>query len=142
MNKVKKNIKDFSIGQSSSIARVFTEKDVKLFIELTGDDNAVYSCDLRTKDLKGPIVPGLLTEGLIMEVMSKKLLGTTGLMLQKDMVFNHPVYIGDTITAKVEIIDIDVKRSWVTMMTRCMNQDGELVITGQVVGLIITNIDG
>ncbi|MGO4888382.1 hypothetical protein ACJ2A9_11535 [Anaerobacillus sp. MEB173] len=145
MKFVTKEISELSIGQSCSIERTFTEDDVKLCIRLTGDNNAVYYNDndhnFKTNDLEGPVTPALLSEGLIMEVMSNKLLGTAGLMLQKDMIYNHPVYVGDTITAIVEIIDIDIERSWVTMMIRCINQDGKVVTTGQVVGLIITEMD-
>ncbi|MFJ8066844.1 MaoC/PaaZ C-terminal domain-containing protein [Psychrobacillus sp. NPDC096426] len=136
-----KKISKFYIGQSSSIERTFTERDVKSYMELTREENSVYSDDVFMKkvQLKGRVVPGLLSEGLIMEVSSKELPGSPGLLLQKELIYHHPVYIGDNITAKVEIIDIDLRRRWITLMVQCTNQLGEVVITGQIVALVIIN---
>jgi acyl dehydratase len=138
---VKKHISDFYIGQSSSMERTFTEEDVNNYLRLIREDNPVYSNDeiLISAQLKGKVIPGLLSEGLLMELTSKKLPGIPGLLLQKETVFHHPVYAGDTITATAEIIDIDLKRNWITMMVECTNQFNKSVITGQLIALIISN---
>lgn len=91
--------------------------------------------------LKGTVIPGLLTDGLIMEVSSKKIPGSPGLLLQKELLYHSPAYVGDTITAKIEVIDIDQKRNWLTLMVKCMNQAGKEVITGQIVAYVITDIE-
>jgi len=50
-----------------------------------------------------------------------------------------PVYVGDVITAELEIIDINMERNWHTQKVTCFNQSGNEVIKGQVVILILTN---
>ncbi len=144
MNTMSSHMSNFYIGQISSMARTFTEKDVRNCLELTREDNTVYFNDtfMQNANLKGKVIPGILSEGLIMEVSSKKLPGTPGLLLQKEVVFHHPVYIGDTITASIEVIDIDNKRCWLTLMVRCVNQVGKEVITGQIIAFIIPNHNG
>jgi 3-hydroxybutyryl-CoA dehydratase len=141
MSIAQKRLSDFYIGQSSSMDRTFTEIDLKRYLELTREDNPVYLYDefMKSSNLKGRVVPGLLTEGLVMEVGSKKLIGSPGLLLQKELVYHHPVYIGDTVTAHVEIIDIELKRHWITFMVNCTNQFGKQVISGQIVILVISN---
>ena len=79
MNTMSSHMSHFYIGQTSSMARTFTEKDVRNCLELTREDNTVYFNDtfMQTANLKGKVIPGILSEGLIMEVSSKKLPGIT-----------------------------------------------------------------
>ena len=46
------------------------------------------------------------------------------------MNFKKPVYIGDTITARVEIIDVK-QNGKARLMTNVFNQNGECVIDGE-----------
>jgi 3-hydroxybutyryl-CoA dehydratase len=81
----------------------------------------------------------LLAEGLINQVISEKLPGSACLLLQKELVYYHPVHVGDVITAELAIIDINLERSWVTQKVTCFNQAGSEVIKGQVVILVLPN---
>ncbi|EKN67585.1 MaoC domain-containing protein dehydratase [Neobacillus bataviensis LMG 21833] len=127
------------IGQIARLKRTFNESDVKLCNELTGDFSPVYQ--EAKNDWKGisskPLVPGLLTEGLITQVISQKLPGTACVLLQKEVVYYLPVHVGDEITAELEIIDINHERNWVTQKVSCFNQFGNEVVKGQVVILIL-----
>jgi 3-hydroxybutyryl-CoA dehydratase len=141
MEIVQKKLSEFYIGQSGKIERTFNEKDVEIYLDLTREDNPVYLNDeiMEKANLKGRVIPGLLSEALIMEAGSKKLIGSPAMLLQKEFVYHHPVYIGDTISANVEIIDIELKRRWVTLMVDCTNQLGKKVISGQIVVMVISN---
>ena len=86
-----------------------------------------------------PIVPGLLTEGLVTQVISDRLPGGACILLQKEFIFSHPVHVGDVITAELEIIDINEERKWITERVTCYNQLGIEVIKGQVVILVLSN---
>ena len=123
------------IGESARLQRVFTEEDVRLCKELTKDHNPLYQQDaIGFKDGKsGPIVPAILVEGLVSQVIIDKLPGKACVLLQKEMIYYHPVYIGDEITAELMIVDIDHEREWVTQKVSCVNQNGLEVIKGQVV---------
>lgn len=140
MKAVKSDLSDFYIGQYSTIERVFTKEDVEEILKLSREENTVYFNEdfMKKANMKGTVVPGLLTDGLIMEVSSKKIPGSPGLLLQKELLYHHPVYVGDKVTAKIEVIDIDHKRKWLTLMVTCTNQDGVEVITGQIVAYVIT----
>jgi len=127
------------IGQSACLTRTFTESDVKKCSELTGDYSPVYFADQEAwKHLYAkPIVPGLLTEGLITQVVSRKLPGCPCLLLQKELIFCRPVHVGDEITAHLEIIDIHDERNWVTQKVNCYNQHGDEVVKGQIIIFVI-----
>lgn len=127
------------IGQIARLQRTFTDEDVKKCSELTKDFNDVYKPNTETwkRYYKQPVVPGLLAEGLITQVISEKLPGGACILLQKELIFPHPVHVGDQITAELEIISINHDRNWVTQKVTCYNQDGSEVIKGQVVILMI-----
>lgn len=127
------------IGQVARLQRTFTNMDVKHCNELTKDFNSVYQSgeDGWKGYYEKPVVPGLLTEGLITQVISQKLPGSACILLQKELVFYHPVHVGDEITAELEIIDINNERNWITQKVTCTNQTGTEVIKGQVVILVL-----
>ncbi|CAK6473484.1 MaoC/PaaZ C-terminal domain-containing protein [Peribacillus castrilensis] len=136
-------ITDLFIGQVASMQRTFNESDVKLCNELTKDYSPIYQVNKEAwkSNFSRPIVPGLLTEGLITQVISEKLPGSACILLQKELVFYHPVHIGDIISAELEVIDINLNRDWVTQKVTCFNQAGIEVIKGQVVIFVLSNQD-
>ena len=79
------------------------------------------------------IIPALLVEGLVTQVITDKLPGCACVLLQKELIYYHPVYIGDEITAELTIVDINYDRDWVTQKVICFNQNGTEVIKGQIV---------
>ncbi|MFC9598223.1 MaoC/PaaZ C-terminal domain-containing protein [Peribacillus butanolivorans] len=123
----------YFIGQIARVQRTFTEDDVKRWSLLTQDFNDVYDPELFSKDFGRPLVPGILSEGLLTEAISKELPGGPCVIIQKELVFIHPVQIDNTITAEVEIIDVNVQRNWITIKVRCRNELRIDVIQGKII---------
>ena len=71
----------------------------------------------------------MLTAGLVSAVLGMKLPGPGTIYMGQEMKFTKPVYIGDTITAKVEAIEI-IKDKILKLKTTCTNQKGEIVLDG------------
>jgi len=57
--------------------------------------------------------------------------GAGSIYLGQTLKFLAPVYIDDTITARVEVISIREDKRLVILRTDCTNQDGKLVLTGE-----------
>jgi len=53
------------------------------------------------------------------------------------MKFTAPVFIGDTVTATATVASIRKDRGIVTLRTDCTNQEGETVVTGEAVVMIL-----
>lgn len=132
------------LGQSVQISRVFTNEDTVKCAELTDDFNPIYFSDEFVSDtrFKKPLVQGILTEGLIISAISKYLPGPGCVLLQKELVFLSPVFLGDEITAYIEVIDIDRDRNWITERVICTNQNNEEVLRGQVLLLVEKRVNG
>lgn len=127
------------IGQIARLQRIFIEEDLHKCNELTRDFNPIYY--QHEEGWKGcysrPIIPGLLVEGLISQVITDKLPGCACVLLQKELIYYHPVHVGDAITAELLVMDIDHERNWVTQKVTCFNQNGTEVIKGQVVIFVL-----
>ncbi len=73
----------------------------------------------------------MLTAALVSTVLGLKLPGPGTIFLSQSMRFVKPVYIGDTVTATVEVAEIIAARNRVRLATRCTNQAGETVGEGE-----------
>jgi 3-hydroxybutyryl-CoA dehydratase len=63
-------------------------------------------------------------------------LGGLWAFLAKEMKFEFlaPVYVGDTIKAEAEVIDVDEMRGQVQLRCRCVNGDGLEVLRANISG--------
>lgn len=98
-------------GHITKVKRTFAEDDAERWNLFTKDLNERIEHEISIRDVSQPFVPGILSEGLITEAISKELPGAPCVIMQKEMVFLQPVYVGNTVTTEVEIIDVNVKRN-------------------------------
>jgi len=120
------------VGQKASFTRTLTEADVALFIGVTWDVNPLHTNDTYVAGTRFErrIVPGLLTASLLTH------LGGLWAFLGTEMHFEYlgPVYIGETVTAEVEVVEADESRGWVRLACRCTTADGREVLRADIRG--------
>lgn len=128
-----KSINEIEIGDSDFFQKTISESDVYLFAGITGDFNPAHLNDQEAKKtiFKNRIAHGILTAGLISAVLGTKLPGPGTIYLDQHLSFKKPVYFGDTITAKVNVIDKNVDKNIIVCETICYNQNNEIVLTGE-----------
>ena len=104
-----------------------------LFAGVTGDLNPLHvnAEYARGTRFQQRLVHGMLTAALVSAVQATQLPGPGNLYIRQSLEFRAPVFFGDTITASVEVISVDVERNRVRLRTDCHNQDGVLVLTGE-----------
>lgn len=119
------------IGQKLVKSKVFDEKMVLDYAKLTGDFNPVHfdeSYASGTFFLK-PIVHGPLVLTFVTTLFANELPGSGTVYLSHDVKYCAPVYYNDTITAVLEVIDINSKNH-IFIKTTCFNQDDKVVLEG------------
>ncbi len=133
----KLDINMFSVDQSSEITSTVTTEDVQLFSQITGDTNPVHLDEeyAATTSFKKPIAHGMLTAGFISAVIGTQLPGPGCIYLEQSLKFRAPVYIGDTVTTRVTITDINIRRKRLTLQTQCIVND-KVVVSGEAVIMI------
>lgn len=125
-------------GSTASLTKTFTDKDVRTFAELSGDQNPLHMDEDYAAGTRfgKRLVHGILTSGLISALLGMQLPGPGSVYLKQTLNFRAPVYIGDTITATVSVIDIRSDKPIATMATICTNQTGKVVIDGEALLLL------
>ena len=126
-------IGELGIGDVGELSRVASAGDVAAFLGSIGDGNPIHH-DAKfaaSTRFRKPIVPGLWSVGLLSAVMATKLPGPGCIYVKQSVEFLRPVYFGDTITARVEVVRRAIERNRVWLRTVCVNQDGEQVATGE-----------
>ena len=126
------------VGQRASHSRTISEEDVAQFARSTGDMNPFHVNEQYAKHTRfgRRIAHGMLVTGLISAVMGMKLPGPGTIYLHQELDFRHPVYIGDTVTAVVEVLEVRKDQPIVMLSTRCYNQDNILVVEGKAVVMV------
>ncbi|WDA35216.1 bifunctional enoyl-CoA hydratase/phosphate acetyltransferase [Sphingobium sp. YC-XJ3] len=120
-------------GETASLTRTLTERDIQLFALVSGDVNPAHlDADYAATDLfRRVIAHGMWGGGLISAVLGTELPGPGAIYLSQSLRFTRPVGLGDTITASVTVVEKRPEHGVVLFDCRCVNQAGEDVITGQ-----------
>lgn len=126
-----RNWDDMQVGDSANFTKTMTETDVIIWVGLTGDLNPIHIDREYSKNTRfgNVLVPGVLVQGLISTVMTQVTFGHV--YANQTIKFLKPVYIGDTITATGTIIEKIDAKNLVKVETKCVNQDGLLVMIGE-----------
>ena len=129
---------DFEPGQKASFSKTVTEADVATFAGLIGDFNPLHvDAEYARKSRFGRrIAHGMFAGGLISAVLGNKLPGPGSIYLSQHIEFLAPVYLGDTITAVVQITSWRPDKRIMTLKTDCFNQGDKQVVTGKAVLLV------
>jgi 3-hydroxybutyryl-CoA dehydratase len=124
---------NYKIGESQEVSKTISETDVYLFAGISGDFNPVHMNKVEAgRSLFGKqIAHGILVGGLFSNVIGMKLPGPGTIYMEQDMKFLKPVYIGDTVSARVEIVEVlNQEKNVLRLSTQIKNQNGDIVIDG------------
>jgi 3-hydroxybutyryl-CoA dehydratase len=132
-----KSVYELKVGDSAQISKTITETDINDFAKVTGDFNPVHLDQVYAEKtvFKGRIAHGLLSVGLLSNVLGNILPGHGTIYLSQEVRFLAPVRIGDTITARVEVIELIPEKNRAKFKTTCINQDGKEVVEGVAWGM-------
>lgn len=120
------------VGQKDSLQKTFTDEDVRKFAEITTDVNPIHLDEeyAKTSIFGRRIAHGILVSGLISAVIANVLPGPGSIYMGQELRFTAPVFLGDTITAEVEVAELRADKRIAKLITTCTKQDGTTVITG------------
>jgi len=123
---------EIAVGESASVSRTVSQEDIDLFAVISGDVNPAHMDPTyaKTDIFHKVIAHGLLSAGLISNVLGTKLPGPGTIYLEQDLRFLKPVDIDDTITATLTVTEKDPEKADLVLDCRCTNQKGETVMTG------------
>lgn len=126
------HIGQLEVGMKRMLTKKITDRDIKLFAEVSTDHNPVHLDDEYAAGtmFKGRIAHGMLTAGLISAVIGEQLPGHGTIYLSQNLKFLAPVRPNDIVTAEVSVTEINFGKRRVTLETVCF-VDGKPVLTGE-----------
>ena len=126
------------VGDTAEFSRLVSDAEVRAFAELTGDHNPIHLDEEYARGTRfgRRIAHGMLTASLISSVIANRLPGEGAVYLGQTLQFVAPVYLDDTVTARVTVLKIREDKPIATLETVCVNQRGETLIKGEATVLI------
>src|SRR4051794_7313327 len=126
------------VGDTAEYSKTISDTDVRAFATLTGDHNPVHLDEDYARDTRfgRRIAHGMLTASLISSVIANELPGEGTIYLSQTLQFVAPVYLDDTVTARVTVLKIREDKPIATLETVCVNQHGETLVKGEATVLL------
>ena len=121
------------MGDPAELTKTITESDVYDFACVSGDMNPAHVNEnfAQKTFFKTRIAHGMLLASFISAILGNKLPGPGTIYVKQDLRFLAPVPIGDTVTAKVAVLEVNAEKNRLILKTTCVNQDGIAVLDGE-----------
>jgi len=132
-----KSINELKLGDAAEITKLITEELVNDFARVIGDFNPVHTDQAYAEKthFKGKIAHGALSIGFLSTVLGNILPGHGTIYLSHEIKFLAPVRIGDTLTVRVEVVELIPEKNRAKFRTTCTNQNGQMVVDGTAWGM-------
>ena len=128
-----KTMDELKVGDTAEFAKTIAESDVYLFAGITGDLNPAHVNEAYAEKtfFKTRIAHGILVAGLVSGLLGMRLPGPGTIYLSQTLNFMAPVRMGDTVTARAEVLELMPEKKRVRIKTTCSIQDGTVVLDGE-----------
>ncbi len=122
-------IDELKPGMSESFAKTVSERDIKLFGEVSGDVNPVHFDETFAHGtiFKGRIAHGVLSASYISTVLGMKMPGPGTIFMSLTTRFKAPVRIGDTVVATCTVREVNAEKRRVVFDCVCKVGDTTVV---------------
>ena len=130
---------DIKIGDKFSNDRLVTDELIRQFAEVSGDFNPIHlDEEFASRTQFGRrIAHGMLSGAFVSAVLGYELSERKIVYLGQTLRFKAPVFIGDTVTTTATVKSIRTDKSIITLDTVCTNQNGQTLVTGEAVVMIL-----
>lgn len=129
------------VGETAEFAKTLTESDLAMFCAISGDFDPIHVDEERaSRTIFGRrIAHGILSMALLSTVsamISKRAIDRGSPGMSVSMGYDHirflkPVFIGDTLSARYTVQDIDPVKSRSRSRVEVRNHHGDLVVVGE-----------
>ena len=119
------------ISASITWERTFTEEDIRLFNQVSGDEGIHHIMP----DEQGH----LMVHGLLTATIPTKIGGDMNFIAREmRFQFHRPVFAGDTVKCEAIIVEFEPGEEYINVRTEfvCRNQHGKEVMTGHAQGIV------
>ncbi|MCR5722074.1 MAG: MaoC family dehydratase [Lachnospiraceae bacterium] len=125
---------DLKIGTTESFEHTVTAEEMDLFLKISGDENPLHSDSnfAKAHGFSDRVVYGMLSSSLVSTLGGMYLPGRYCIIQQVELKFVAPVFVGDTLTVKGEVKELNESVQQAVMGVEIRNQDGKKVVRGKL----------
>jgi len=122
-----------AVGQTATRTLELSSDSVEAYARITGDYNPLHFDEAFAASTKFGrlVVHGGLTAGILNALVAEDLPGPGTVFMSQELSYLAPVYIGDTITGEVEILEVHVAKPVTRIGATVRRGDGVLVLEGK-----------
>lgn len=119
-------------GDVATRNKTMSKRDIELFTEISGDKNPLHFDEelARASTFGGLIVQGGVTSGLLNALVAEDLPGPGSVFLGMELSFSKAVYVGDIVTARLEVKSVREDKPICKVEVSVKNQKGETCLSG------------
>ena len=123
------------VGAVAERSHVVAPEFIHRFTEISGDRNPLHydEAAARASRFGEIVVQGGVTSAILNAVVAEDLPGAGTVFLHVDWRFTAPVRPGDTITGRVEVLEVRTDKPITKLATRVTRQDGVVALEGTAV---------
>lgn len=124
---------EIRVGQQVSLSRTLTADDIRAFAAVSGDTNPAHLDPVFASQsvMKQVVGHGMWTGSIISTILGTRFPGPGTIYLGQTFRFMKPVFVGDTVTASVEVLAKNDEKGTVQLACRVVNQHGKTVLDGE-----------
>lgn len=124
---------DVRVGDVATRSLAVTPESVRAYAEITGDRNPLHFDEAFAASTPfGRLVAhGGITTGILHALVAEDMPGPGTVFLSQNWKFTAPVFIGDTITARAEVLTVHEKKPVCSLRIEVRRQDDEVVLEGE-----------
>lgn len=122
-----------SVGQRARRTQTVTAREVELYAQITGDRNPLhFDAEFARRTRFGRLVAqGGIAAGMLNTLVAMDLPGPGTVFMNQSLKYLAPVYLGDTLTAEVEVASLKPDKPVCELRARIWNQDGTTLLEGE-----------
>jgi len=121
------------VGQVATRSLTVSAESVRSYADITGDYNPLHFDEAFAAQTRFGrlVVQGGLTTGLLHALVAMDMPGPGTVFLSQNWSFTAPVYIGDTIAARVEVLSVHPTKPVTQLGVQVSRSGGEIVLKGE-----------
>jgi 3-hydroxybutyryl-CoA dehydratase len=127
-------LEKLAVGQSAEQVHKVGPADIAAFADVSGDRNPLHMDEAYAQNtpFRGRVAPGMLLGAWISALLGDALPGPGAIYVSQSLAFRRPVRIGDEVSVRVEVAEVDLKAGHARMTTRC-TVAGRSVLDGEAI---------
>jgi acyl dehydratase len=121
------------VGQSATRTKTITDADLRAYAEITGDWNPLHFDDdfAAATRFGRRVAQGGVTAGLLNALVAMDLPGAGTVFMSQALTYKAPAYVGDTLTARVEVLSLKPDKPVCQLRFEVVNQAGAVLLEAE-----------